>query len=203
MQSQTSLSPIDKIKAAASNSPLSRPGTPSNKSPYLNNYKTRSSSEDESGAADGSQSSLKAPGFHARNVDAFLISPYASTSQVTVSVSDVPHTAPIEGSTVRLVSDEPLPGQVRHSRATSASADSIPKRSGDLSRSASPVDEVIAAYLTNGGTEEAAKARRRMHQIVQSSEPYVEKPREPQMSWTLTMVLLVFVTVVSVVYNPF
>ena len=40
---------------------------------------------------DNSQSSLKAPGFHARNVDAFLISPYASTSQVTVSVSDVPH----------------------------------------------------------------------------------------------------------------
>ncbi|TCD70448.1 hypothetical protein EIP91_003529 [Steccherinum ochraceum] len=211
-------SPIDRIKAKASTASLrgngtstpdlsrsntrsgARSTTPFGSRAYHESqgHKSRSSSEDSTEAmmmaAGGGGSHMKNPSL-ARNIDAFLISPYASTSQVTVSVSDVPHTAPIQGSTVRLVDPNPhSPSDFRHRRTTSLST-----ISGASDGRVSPVDEVIAAYLTNGGTEEAAKARRRQHQIVQSSMPYMEKPREPEMSWTLTLILLVFVTVLVAV----
>ena len=196
---QVNPSPLDRIRSKTPSlsfrSPdISRSGTPLGRRPSLRSQKSRTSSEDDSDI------SLRVKGHLARNVDAFLISPYASTSQVTVSVSDVPHTAPVQGSTVRLVDNSaPAVQDVRHRRTTSTSVDSIANWNGSPPRDGrvSPVDEVIAAYLTNSGTEEAAKVRRRMHQIVQSSEPYEEKPREPEMSWTLTLVLLAFVTVVS------
>ncbi|THH33196.1 hypothetical protein EUX98_g983 [Antrodiella citrinella] len=204
--SQVTLSPIDKIKGKGSISSLnsassSRPGTPYGR-PYANG-KTRSSSDSQDSSADSI-----AP---ARNIDAFLISPYTSTSQVTVSVSDVPHTAPIQGTTVRLVESSNANPQVRHRRTSSASntilsqwnrdhiphaTPSSPMRDG---RSVSPIDEVIAAYLQSGCAEDALKARRRAQQIIQSSESYEMKPREPEMSWTLTLVLLVFVTVLVAV----
>ncbi|KAH8099931.1 Sodium/calcium exchanger protein-domain-containing protein [Cristinia sonorae] len=213
--SSATLSPIEKLKGKAATSSFNSPtlgGSSFRSIPYGRQF---SQSPRNLSSSEESIDSLAKPN-GPRNVNAFLISPYSSTSQVTVTVSDTHHTAPIQGTTIRLVNENndsqahQFPQHDDRDRRGMSNPDDfdtwnrggppgldagVHARSGAIS----PVDEVISSYLTNGGTEEAAKARRRAHHIVQSSMPYEEIPRVPQISWTLTLLLLTFVTVLVAV----
>ncbi|KAK7691087.1 hypothetical protein QCA50_006190 [Cerrena zonata] len=153
-------------------------------SPYVN--KTHSSSDEELDPAS------RGP---------YLVSPFATTSQFTLTENNGPN-----GSTVRLVQIQTNDEQMRRRRSTFSHTPSSYMSDGD-SPGTSPVDEVHTPYLPNKGrnVEKEKHSPRRVYGAAPSlaqysSEPLhadpVEVPIEvPKMSWTLTIMVLLFVTI--------
>lgn len=138
----------------------------------------------------------------------YLVSPFATTSQFTLTN---PENAP-NGSTVRLVEIRTNEEQMRRRRSTLSYTPSPYISDGD-SPGTSPVDEVPSPYLPEKGksAERTWASPRRNYGAApslaqyssgQSSEPLHAEPVEvpievPKMSWTLTVIVLLLVTIVS------
>ena len=164
-------------------------------SPYVN--KTHSTSDE-----DLDQSSRPV------SQHAFLVSPFATSSQFALTQDGVP-----DGSTVRLVQIQTNDEQVRRRRSTFTHTPSPYGSDGD-SPGVSPIEEAMKYSYVREKSQTPNKVRspkRRQYGAAPSlaqfssgpsgeslnAEP-VDVPIEvPKISWTLTVMVLLFVTIVS------
>lgn len=144
------------------------------------------------------------------SIDAYLVSPFATMSQVTVTdMQRMPSSSTndleaMEGYTVRLVKNsEPI----RRRRPSSASDHSISWSGSEEDRNqrASPIDQDISAYLSDMGTsvehsngmKVSVPLKREDRDSHPEGEDVSSTRKEPRLSWTVTLLLLASIAVVG------
>ena len=152
----------------------------------------------------------------ARHRTAYLLSPYGATSQVTLSPDEMGRLK--EDPTVRLVNGKHVPrgrsasaseGHSSQSQRRYSSSSEDSRRSsfeGAKMRHVS-VNEVVSAYseerkdglcaVQGGGSSHSSSSEGRSPSISPSSSAEKVQHDHPELSWTMTFVLLISVTVVS------
>ncbi|KAI0078827.1 hypothetical protein K474DRAFT_1641003 [Panus rudis PR-1116 ss-1] len=184
--SKSALSPNGKLGASISTDSLASSeydSPPQKRGPYM--YQKHSFSDDSLNTAP------------MQNSNTYLISPFATTSQVTnsnggshIEPSPPP---PAAGSTVRLVSSTGEESEVELMRRRRPP---VRPTTGDSSSvDVSPVEEVVSFYHYEEIPIGRTYTQDMKGEPGEQAEAKKETPREPQMSWPLTLFLLTVVTV--------
>lgn len=151
----------------------------------------------------------------ARQQAAFLLSPYGATSQVTLSLDEMG--SPREDTTVRLVDGKHHPHEPSVSKGYNSERSRRYSSSSEDSRRSSfesgtrlkhvSVNDVVSAYseerkgglcAQGGGNSDVEGSEGRSPSVSPSNPAEKVQPDHPELSWTMTFVLLITVTVVSV-----